>query len=129
MTDATSTALPPDDAYALIAPEAKSTTAPTLNYQPPMPRDRSIGIGLIGAGGISASHLDAYRRYGFNVVAICDRHLDRATARRDAFFPEATVTANPGDLIGNPAARVLDITVHTDSREPLIRAALEAGQH
>ena len=57
-----------------------------------MPKDRSVGIGLFGAGGISGAHLDAYKRHGLNVLAIGSRDLARATARRDAFFPEAGAT-------------------------------------
>ena len=53
---------PSPDSYALVASEAKPIAAPSLNYAPPMPRDRSVGIGLIGAGGISFAHLDAYRK-------------------------------------------------------------------
>ena len=121
--------LPTPDSYALVASDAKPFAAPALDYAPPMPRDRSVPIGLIGAGGISFAHLDAYRKYGLNVVAIADRHLDRAEVRRDQFFPEALATDAPGALIGNPAIPVLDITLHPKDRAPLIRQALEAGQH
>ncbi len=120
---------PSPDSYALVAGEAKPTDAPILDYAPPMPRNRSIGIGLIGAGGISFAHLDAYRKYGLRVVAICDRHLDRAKARRDAYFPGALATDKIEDLIGRPDIPVLDITVHPEDRVSLMRRALESGQH
>jgi predicted dehydrogenase len=120
---------PSPDAYALVAGEARAIAAPALNYAPPMPRDRSIGIGLIGAGGIAFAHLDAYRKYGLRVVAICDRHLDRAQARRDAFFPAALATDDLDDLIGRPDIPVLDITPHPADRLPLMRRAIEAGHH
>ena len=94
-----------------------------------MPRDRSVPIGLIGAGGISFAHLDAYKKYGLNVVAIADRHLDRAEGRREQFFPNALATDKVDSLIGNPDIAVLDITLHPEDRAPLIRRALEAGQH
>ena len=74
--------------YALISEAAAEAPAPELPYLPPMPKDRSIGIGLFGAGGISGAHLDAYKRHGLNVAAIGSRDLARATARRDAFFPK-----------------------------------------
>ncbi len=120
---------PSPDAYALAADEAKPIAAPILDYAPPMPRDCSIGIGLIGAGGISFAHLDAYRQYGLRVLAICDRHIDRATSRRDSFFPDALATDKVEDVIGRPDIRVLDITVHPRDRVSLMRRALEAGQH
>ena len=121
--------LPSQDSYALVASEAKPVDAPVLSYQPPMPRDKSIAIGLIGAGGISFAHLDAYKAHGLNVVAICDRHLDRAQARRDAYFPDARATDKVEDVIGRSDIPVLDLTVHAKDRVALMRRALEAGQH
>ena len=127
--DKTLADMPPADSYSLVAGEAKPVAAPILPYAPPMPRDRSTPIGLIGAGGISFAHLDAYRKYGLKVVAICDRHLERAEARRDAFFPAALVTTRPEDLIGRSDIPVLDLTLHPKGRIPLMRRALEAGQN
>jgi predicted dehydrogenase len=123
------TEIPAPDSYALVAADAKPVAAPILDYAPPMPKDKSIPIGLIGAGGISFAHLDAYRKSGLNVVAIADRHLDRAQGRRDQFFPNAIAIDRIDDLIGNPQIKVLDITLHPADRAPLIRRALEAGQH
>ena len=121
--------MPAEDSYALVAPEAAEIAAPEIDYRPPMPRDRSMPIGVIGAGGISFAHLEAYRRHGLNVVAIADRHLDRAELRRDQHFPAATATDRVDDLIGNPAIDVVDITPHPADRLPLIEAALHAGKH
>jgi len=61
---------PSADDYALVAKAAAETQAPDLPYLPPMPRDRGAPIALVGAGGISGAHLDAYARHGLNVVAI-----------------------------------------------------------
>jgi hypothetical protein len=72
--------------YALAAKQEAEVAAPDLPYRPPMPKDRSTPIALVGAGGISGAHLEAYAHYGLNVIAICSRDLDRARARRDAFF-------------------------------------------
>jgi len=120
---------PTPDAYALVSGEAKPIPAPELDYLPPMPRNKSMPIGLVGAGGISFAHLDAYKKRGFNVVAIADRHLDRAAARRDAFYPNALATDRIEDVIGAAGVQVVDITVHAKDRAELIRRALESGQH
>jgi hypothetical protein len=53
---------PSQDDYALVAKAAAEVEAPDLPYRPPMPRDRTAPIALVGAGGISAAHLDAYAR-------------------------------------------------------------------
>jgi predicted dehydrogenase len=120
---------PSQDSYALVASAAKPVDAPILSYEPPMPRDKSIAIGLIGAGGISFAHLDAYKKYGLNVVAICDRHLDRAETRRNAYFPNAIATDRLDDVIGRRDIPVLDLTVHAKDRVALMRRALDAGPH
>ena len=126
----TAAPVPPDrSAYALVSADAPLVEAPLLDYRPPMPRDRTVPIGLVGAGGISATHLEAYKAYGLNVAAICDRHLDRARARRDAYFPAARATSRIEDVIGDPAILVVDLTLHPEERAPLIERALEAGQH
>jgi predicted dehydrogenase len=129
VSDKTLSDLPSQDSYALVAAAAKPIDAPILSYQPPMPRDKSIGIALVGAGGISFAHLDAYRKYGLNVVASCDRHRDRAQGRRDAYFPNALATDKLDDVIGRPEIPVLDLTVHAKDRVALMHRALEAGQH
>ncbi|OCJ14420.1 dehydrogenase [Rhizobium sp. AC44/96] len=118
-----------EDAYALVAATVDEIQAPVVAYEPPMPVDRSIPIGLIGAGGISFAHLDAYRKYGLNVVAICDRNIERAEARRDQFYPTARVFTDPQDLLDDSTIRVLDLAVHASSREALIRCGIDAGKH
>jgi predicted dehydrogenase len=115
--------------YALISEAAVEAAAPELPYLPPIPKDRSIGIGLFGAGGISGAHLDAYKRHGLNVLSIGSRDLARAKARRDAFFPEASVTDDFETLLRDPRIAVLDITTHPDVRVALMRRALAAGKH
>ena len=94
-----------------------------------MPRDRGAPIALVGAGGISGAHLDAYARYGLNVVAICSRDLERARARRDAHFPNARVTDDFDSVLRDPDVRVLDLTAHPDVRLDLMRRALNADKH
>jgi predicted dehydrogenase len=45
-----------------------------LDYKPKLPRNRSRGIGIIGAGEIvREAHMPAYRLAGFNVVGITNR--------------------------------------------------------
>ena len=111
--------------YALVAKVAAEMEAPDLPYRPPMPRDRGVAIALVGAGGISAAHLDAYARHGLNVVAICSRDLARAEARRDAYFPNARITDDFDSLLRDPSLEVLDITTHADVRLDLMHRALQ----
>jgi predicted dehydrogenase len=127
--EAGKSAEPSQDDYALVAKPAVDVEAPDLPYRPPMPRDHSVPIALVGAGGISAAHLDAYARYGLNVVAICSRDLERARARRDAYFPGARVIDDFDSLLNDPNVSVLDLAAHPDVRLGLMRRALRAGKH
>ena len=120
---------PSNDDYALTSPDAVEVEAPDLPYRPPMPRDRAVPIALVGAGGISGAHLDAYRQHGLNVVAICSRDLKRATEKRDAYFPRARATDDFAALLRDDSIRVFDLTAHPDARADQIRRALEAGKH
>jgi predicted dehydrogenase len=120
---------PTADDYALVAKAAAEVKAPDLPYRPPMPRDRGAPVALVGAGGISGTHLEAYARYGLNVVAICSRDLNRARARRDAHFPDARVTDHFDALLRDPNVSVLDLAAHPDVRLDLMRRALSADKH
>jgi predicted dehydrogenase len=117
-----------EDDYALVSKAAPPVAAPDLAYRPPKPRG-APGIALMGAGGISFAHLDAYRAAGFNVRAICNRTLEKARARRDAFFPEADASDDFAALLKRPDIDVIDITTHPAERVAMIEAALRAGKH
>lgn len=109
--------------------EKASFLAPDLPYQPIDPKHYHPKIGLIACGGITASHLGAYRAAGYDVVALCDASIERAEGRRDEFFPQASVYANSADLLGRTDIEVVDIAAHPAEREALIEAALKAGKH
>ena len=87
-TEAGRTEGPSADDYALVAKAATEVEAPDLPYRPPMPRDRGAPIALVGAGGISGAHLEAYARYGLNVVAICSRDPEEITDEEMGVFPD-----------------------------------------
>lgn len=104
-------------------------TPPPIAYLPPRPVAYDPAIGLIGAGGIAATHLSNYQKSGFRVTAIADEDLARADARRTEFFPHAAVYSDYRSLLDDPTIEVVDITTHAAIRGPIIRAALEAGKH
>ena len=87
------------------------------------------GIGLIGCGGISESHLGAYKRLGLPVRALCNRTLSKAHERAAEFFPEAHVCCDHRELLALPEVEVVDITTHPPERIDLIADALRAGKH
>jgi predicted dehydrogenase len=117
------------DTYALKASAAAEMTAPDLPYRPPLPRAYRPRIALVGAGGIAAAHLAAYRAAGFDVAVICNRTLARAEARRDEFFPGAEATDDIAATLARDDIAVVDLTPHPVERLPMIQAALAAGKH
>lgn len=97
--------------------------------QLPQPRNPSLGIGLIGCGGIAAHHLNAYRQAGFRIVALCDRNASKVAERKHEFFPAAATYTDPFALLADERVQVVDLTPHPAERLPLIEAALLAGKH
>jgi glutamyl-tRNA reductase len=91
-----------------------ATSAQSLNYLPRLPRDKSVGIGCIGAGFIMADcQLVAYRQAGFNPVAIAARRPDQAeeVARRHQI---PLVFTDYREMLKRPEVQVVDIAVPPD---------------
>ena len=100
---------------------------PPEAYEPILPRDRTVGIGLVGAGFIVADcHLPAYRAAGFSVRAICSRSRARAEAVAKRFDIPA-VYDSPEQVAADPNVEVLDIAVAPDAQPGIIRRVLELG--
>ncbi len=99
-----------------------------LPYQPAAPKWKPK-IGLVGAGGITHHHLDAYRKQGLEVVAIADLNLDAARNRRDEFYPEADITTDAAEIFRRDDVEIVDLATHPGPRVALIEQAIEAGKH
>jgi predicted dehydrogenase len=117
------------DTYAGKAAEFVEIPAPELPYKPPMPKVYRPKIGLIGTGGISASHLDAYRTAGWEVAALWNRTQAKAKVKAAEYCPAARIVGDWRDILTNPQIDVVDITLHPEHRAPIIEAALKAGKH
>jgi predicted dehydrogenase len=117
------------DAYSLKAAAAGEMPAPELPYGPPLPASWRPRIALVGAGGISAAHLAAYRSAGLDVGVICNRTLSKAEAKRDEFFPQAEATDNIERTLTRDDIAVVDVTPHPAERFAMIETALKAGKH
>ena len=108
---------------------AKQIVAPDLPYKPREPKHYRPAIGVIGCGGISAQHLNAYRYAGYRITALCDRNEHKAIARRDEFYPQAKVFTDYRDLLAVDEIEVVDVTTHPADRMEIMEAALLAGKH
>src|SRR5918999_366445 len=100
-----------------------------LDYLPKLPKDKSPGIGCIGAGFIMADcHLVAYRQAGFNPVAIASRDPQhaRAVAERHA-IPKAYDDYRK--LLADERVQVLDVAVPPDVQLEVVREAVKHKGH
>jgi predicted dehydrogenase len=96
-----------------------------LNIHPPLPRRKNFRIGILGSGFIvNDCHLVAYRKAGFNPVAVASRSKDRAAqAARRHQIPR--VHESYEQLLDDPSIEVLDIAVPPNAQLGLIKAACE----
>ncbi|MHB8523386.1 MAG: Gfo/Idh/MocA family protein [Limisphaerales bacterium] len=98
-----------------------------LDIHPPLPRRKDFRLGVLGSGFIvNDCHLVAYRKAGFNPVAIASRTRARAeqAAQRHAI---AKVHDTYEQLLDDPTLEVLDIAVPPNAQLGLIKAACRRG--
>jgi predicted dehydrogenase len=94
-----------------------------LNIHPPLPSRKDFRIGILGSGFIvNECHLVAYRKAGFNPIAIASRNRENAAkvAQRHGI---SKVCDNYDQLLDDPTIEVLDIAVPPNSQLGLIKAA------
>ena len=106
-----------------------SFTLPALLYKPRDPAAYSPGIALVGCGGITKYHLEAYASAGYRVTALCDIAREAAEKRRDEYYPEAQVFTDYREMLRLDDVEVVDVTTHPEIRVEIIADALEAGKH
>ncbi len=105
------------------------TAIPVLPYLPRDPQSPRSKIGVVGCGGISHYHLQAYKAAGYDVVALADINREAAELRRQEFFPAAKVFTDHRELLKLDTLDVVDVTTHPEIRVPIIEDALRAGKH
>jgi predicted dehydrogenase len=91
-----------------------------LDYLPRLPRDKSAPIGCIGSGFIMADcHLVAYRKAGFNPVAIASR--TPANAKQIAERHGLTAYDTYEQMLASGTVEVVDIAVPPDAQLDVIK--------
>src|SRR5947208_1876544 len=94
---------------------------PKLNYLPRLPRDKSPPIGCIGSGFImSDCHLVAYRKAGFNPVAIASHTPENARRVAERHGLKAYDTYQ--EMLASGTVEVVDIAVPPDTQIDVIKA-------
>jgi predicted dehydrogenase len=106
-----------------------TTSLVDLDYKPKLPKNKSIGIGIVGAGAIvQACHLPAYKMAGFNVVGIYDLEKKRAESVADEFGLKK-VFASLEELLKHPEIEVVDIAIPAKFQPDVVEQVAAAGKH
>ena len=98
-------------------------------YRPVDPTDYDPGIALIGCGGITEYHLQAYRDAGYRVLALCDLNREAAENRAKEYFPDADIYTDYAELLRRDDIEVVDIATHPPQRPDIVRAAIQSRKH
>lgn len=87
-----------------------------------------VGVGLFGYGFIAGAHVDALRRAGARIVAVCGPHRERAEAfaRRHAI---AHVYTEPARLLARADLSAVVVASPDAAHAALTVAAARAGKH
>lgn len=98
-------------------------------YLPGPPADIDLaqyGVGLVGCGNIAnGSHLPAYQKAGYHVVACCD--IDEEAARSTAERWHIPFwTTNIDALLEREEVRVIDMALHPAARKETLQAIARA---
>src|SRR3954463_5185631 len=102
-----------------------SSTAPNLNIHPPQPEKKDFRIGILGSGFIvNDCHLVAYRKAGFNPIAIASRNAANAAkvAQRHAI---RNLYETYDELINDQSIEIIDIAVPPNAQLGLIARVCE----
>src|SRR5438034_8754829 len=98
-----------------------------LQIHSPLPQRKDFRIGILGSGFIvNDCHLVAYRKAGFNPVAIASRHRENA-AKVAQQHGIKKIYATYEELLDDRSIEVLDIAVPPNAQLGLIKAACSRG--
>lgn len=89
----------------------------------------SLRAGIIGTGFIGPVHLEALRRNGVQVTAICDTTAKARAAAERHGIPEVYGDFDYRALVRSPSVDVVHITAPNRFHAPMSLAALRAGKH
>lgn len=85
-------------------------------------------VGIIGAGKISDTHVESYKRIGVTVLAITDRNPEGARAKAEKYdIPRVYDTLDA--LLADPEVEAVSIATPVSTHKELAIAALRAGKH
>ena len=89
-----------------------------------------LKMALIGCGAFSKIHLDGFRNQKkAEIVALCDKDINRARERAEEFYPDAAVYDDADKLLADPDIDAVIIATIDQAHRELTVKALHAGKH
>ncbi|MGG3306904.1 Gfo/Idh/MocA family oxidoreductase [Paenibacillus lautus] len=90
---------------------------------------KSINIGVIGTGSISAMHLQSYQKHAnANLLAVCDLNEERAQRAAEQYGATKVYT-DYNELLADPEIDAVSICTWNNTHAEISIAALNAGKH
>ena len=90
---------------------------------------KSINVGVIGTGSISAMHLQSYEKHAnANLLAVCDLNEERAQRAAEKYGATKVYT-NYNELLADPEIDAVSICTWNNTHAEISIAALNAGKH
>ncbi|MFD2612420.1 Gfo/Idh/MocA family protein [Paenibacillus gansuensis] len=100
-----------------------------LNYKPALPKNKGMGIAIVGAGEIiSACHLPAYAENGLAVKGIYDVNREKAE-KLASTHGIGKVYGSYDELLADREVTVVDFAVPASIQPTLAEQAAAAGKH
>ena len=100
-----------------------------LDYKPKLPKDKSIGIAIVGAGEIvQSSHLPAYKMADFNVIGIYDIDTKKAQQVTESYQLKNCFQSLE-ELLEHPDVLVVDIAVPAKFQPEIVKKVVRKGKH
>jgi predicted dehydrogenase len=99
------------------------------DYLPKLPKNKSIGIGIVGAGAIVEScHLPAYQMAGLNIIGIYDIDREKANKLADHYQIKHVFTSLD-EFLQHPDIQVVDIAVPSKFQPDIVEQVVAQGKH
>jgi len=99
-----------------------------IDYKPHDPQKYKPGIGIIGCGGIVSSHLVAYKKAKYRVVAMADIN-EKNLKEKAEMVPGVKTFTDYHQLLELKEVEVVDCATHPEERVQIIKDSLNAGKH
>ncbi len=90
-----------------------------------------LNVAIIGAGGISRTHIETYRKFSerCKIVALADSYLEKAEAKKEEFQLDASVFEDYAQIRDDPKVDLVSICTPPYTHAPIGIECLESGKH